>query len=135
MLTNVIDNVEDYFKSNTEAVNREYYDYPVMSKTEKKKTENINDFIGVFCPRGYYYQNNTGKIEIVSDETPIVSSSQQMSDNLNNFISNSSTGNSTSIETFSNINNKNNNNMNCVYNDLLWVLVILFFFIFLNYFK
>jgi hypothetical protein len=133
MLTNITDNVENYFKSNTESVNREYYDYPKMNNTDKEKTENINNFIGVFCPRGYYYQNDKGKIEIVSDKKPIITSSQQISNNLNNYISNSSTGNSTSIETFSNYNN--NNNINCVYNDLLWILVILFFLIFLNYFN
>ena len=134
MLTNVVDNIENYFKSNTEAKEREYYDYPVMNNEEREKTENVNNFIGVFCPRGYYYQNNKGKIEIISDENTIVTSSQQISDNLNNFISNKSTRNSTSIETFSNLQNKNLNNNNCVYNDILWVLVILFFFLFLNYF-
>ena len=143
MLSNVVDNVEDYFKSTTEAESRNYYTYPTLTDGEKAKVQSVNNFIGVFCPRGYYYQDSDGMIEIISDATPVVSSTQQMANNLSNFISNNPSGSSDSIESFSNhemITHANHkmidiNRGSCVWNDLVWVVVILFLIFFLRFYN
>ena len=132
MLSNVVDNIEDYFKTNTEAESRSYYTYPTLTDEEKAKVQSVNNFIGVFCPRGYYYQDSDGMIEIISDATPVVSSSQQMANNLSNFISNNPSGSSDSIESFANheMMTVGANNKGCVWNDLIWVVIVLFLFFF-----
>ena len=135
MLSNVVDNVEDYFKTNTEAESRSYYSYPTLTNEEKAKVQSVNNFIGVFCPRGYYYQDSDGMIEIISDATPVVSSSQQMANNLSNFISNNPTGSSDSIESFTNHEMIGCRERSCVWNDLIWVMVILFLAFFLRFYN
>ena len=145
MLSNVVDNVEDYFKTTTEAESRSYYTYPTLTDEEKAKVQSVNNFIGVFCPRGYYYQDSDGMIEIISDATPVVSSSQQMANNLSNFISNNPSGSSDSIESFANhemmTTNANHemiahtNHGSCVWNDLVWVVMILFLVFFLRFYN
>lgn len=135
MLSNVVDNVEDYFKTNTEAESRSYYSYPTLTNEEKAKVQSVNNFIGVFCPRGYYYQDSDGMIEIISDATPVVSSSQQMANNLSNFVSNNPTGSSDSIESFTNHEMIGCIERSCVWNDLIWVMVILFLTFFLRFYN
>lgn len=96
MLSNLIDDVEDYLKSNTEEKSNEYTQYPSMSSNEREATENINNFIGTFCPQGHYYVKKNGMIDIQPSTVPITSTSH-VSNNLSNF------NTSTNIENFSNL--------------------------------
>ena len=43
MLSNLIDDVENYLKSNTEEKSNEYTKYPSISTNERKAIENINN--------------------------------------------------------------------------------------------
>ena len=98
MLSDLVDNIEDYLKSNTEEKSNEYTVYPKMNSSERKATQNINNYIGTFCPQGHYYLKKNGMIEIQKDTVPITSST-----NLNKNLSNFNT--EINIETFSNVSN------------------------------
>jgi hypothetical protein len=84
MLSNLVDNVEDYLKNNTEEKSNEYTRYPTMSSNNKKANENINNFIGTFCPQGHYYVKKNGMIDIQPNKIPITSTSH-LKNNLSNF--------------------------------------------------
>lgn len=121
MLSNLIDDVEDYLKSNTEEKSNEYTQYPPMNSNERKATENINNFIGTFCPQGHYYVKKNGMIDIQPSTVPITSTSH-VSSNLSNF----NTG--TNIENFSNLveNVENSYEKEQIFIVLLFICIIIF---------
>ena len=120
MLSNLVNDVEDYIKSNTEEKNNEYTEYPPMNSYEREATENINNFIGTFCPQGHYYVKKNGMIDIQPSTVPITSTSH-VSSNLSNF----NTG--TNIENFSNLveNVKNGYEKEQIFIVLLFICIII----------
>jgi len=115
MFKNIVDNIEKYFETNTESKSRDYYKYPKLSNEEQLKIKDINNYIGVFCPSGYYYQNNNGKIDIIKNNSNKITLTQDISNSLQNFINN----NTNTIEHF-------NNNNNCVYyNNFIKIILLI----------
>ena len=96
MLSNIVSNVEDYLSTNTESKTNEYTTYPTLTSSQQTATNNVNNFIGTFCPQGYYYLEKNGMISIQPSTVPITSSSNILSS-----ISNYNT-NTSSLETFVN---------------------------------
>ena len=96
MLSNIISNVEDYLSTNTESKTNEYTTYPTLTSSQQTANNNINNFIGTFCPQGHYYLEKNGMISIQPSTVPVTSSSNVLSS-----VSNYNTENS-SLETFVN---------------------------------
>jgi hypothetical protein len=119
MLSNLIDDVEDYLKSNTEEKSNEYTEYPSMSSSKREATENINNFIGTFCPQGHYYVKKNGMIDIQPSTVPITSTSR-ITSNLSNF------NTETNIENFGNFieNIKNCYDKEQIFIVLLFICII-----------
>lgn len=105
MLSNIISNVEDYLSTNTERKTNEYTTYPTLTSSQQTATNNINNFIGTFCPQGHYYLEKTGMISIQPSTVPVTSSS-----NVRASISNYNTENS-SLETFVNVEDREDNEL------------------------
>lgn len=97
MLSNIISNVEDYLSTNTESKTNEYTTYPILTSSQQTANNNINNFIGTFCPQGHYYLEKNGMISIQPSTVPVTSSSNVLAS-----ISNYNTENS-SLETFVNV--------------------------------
>lgn len=104
MLTNVKDKLNELMHEKTTPKEREYYSYPVMNSKERDRMETVNSFIGVFCPRGYYYQEGDGQIKITKDDTKVVTASVQLQNNLSNYMNGKTLNNSSKIESFNNFN-------------------------------
>lgn len=96
MLSNIISNVEDYLSTNTESKTNEYTTYPTLTSSQQTANNNINNFIGTFCPQGHYYLEKNGMISIQPSTVPVTSSSNVLTS-----VSNYNTENS-SLETFVN---------------------------------
>lgn len=96
MLSNIISNVEDYLSTNTESKTNEYTTYPTLTSSQQTANNNINNFIGTFCPQGHYYLEKNGMISIQPSTVPVTSSSTVLTS-----ISNYNT-NTSSLETFVN---------------------------------
>lgn len=135
MLSNIISNVEDYLSTNTESKTNEYTTYPTLTSSQQTATNNINNFIGTFCPQGHYYLEKNGMISIQPSTVPVTSSSNVLTSvsNYNNETS--------SLETFVNGEDKKNNKIankkkykNNFFREQIFIL-ILFFIILLILFQ
>lgn len=107
-----------------------YYNYPKI-----KNNELVNNFIGTYCPMGYYNVNKRGTMKIVADR-PILSQSKQMENNLKNFSCydrscNNNSSNTEYIENFDNIDNSESINYNPsiknINNKITNITIIIFF--------
>lgn len=135
MLSNIISNVEDYLSTNTENKTNEYTTYPTLTSSQQTATNNINNFIGTFCPQGHYYLEKNGMISIQPSTVPVTSSSNVLTSvsNYNNETS--------SLETFVNGEDRKNNKIankkkykNNFFREQIFIL-ILFFIILLILFQ
>ena len=109
MLSNVKDKLNEFMHEKTKPKEREYYSYPVVNSKDRNRIESVNNFIGVFCPRGYYYLNDNGQIKITKDDTKIVTANAQLEDNLHNYMNGKTLNNSSKIESFENLNKSKGN--------------------------
>ena len=127
MLSNIISNVEDYLSTNTESKTNEYTTYPTLTSSQQTATNNINNFIGTFCPQGYYYLEKNGMISIQPSTVPVTSSSNVLSS-----VSNYNTENS-SLETFVNGEDRNDSEIKKKqkYKNIFFKKKILILFLFL----
>lgn len=127
MLSNIISNVEDYLSTNTESKTNEYTNYPTLTSSQQAATNNINNFIGTFCPQGHYYLEKDGMISIQPSTLPVTSSSSVLTS-----VSNYNTDTS-SLETFVNGEDRKVNDIvnkkiykNFFFSEQIFILILLF---------
>lgn len=127
MLSNIISNVEDYLSTNTESKTNEYTTYPTLTSSQQTATNNINNFIGTFCPQGHYYLEKDGMISIQPSTIPVTSSSNVLTS-----VSNYNTDTS-SLETFVNGEDSKVNDIvnkkiykNFFFSEQIFILILLF---------
>ena len=127
MLSNIISNVEDYLSTKTESKTNEYTTYPTLTSTQQTATNNVNNFIGTFCPQGHYYLEKNGMISIQPSTVPVTSSSSVLTS-----VSNYNTENS-SLETFVNGEDSKVNDIvnkkiykNFFFSEQIFILILLF---------
>jgi len=127
MLSNIISNVEDYLSTNTESKTNEYTTYPTLTSSQQTATNNINNFIGTFCPQGHYYLEKDGMISIQPSTLPVTSSSSVLTS-----VSNYNTDTS-SLETFVNGEDRKVNDIvnkkiykNFFFSEQIFILILLF---------
>jgi len=127
MLSNIISNVEDYLSTNTESKTNEYTTYPTLTSSQQTASNNINNFIGTFCPQGYYFLEKNGMISIQPSTVPVTSSSSVLTS-----VSNYNTENS-SLETFVNGENSKDNEIvnkqkykNNFFREQIFILILFF---------
>lgn len=95
-----VDNTIDSITNTSEEEDLNTFNYPSISDTEQTKINSINNFIGVYCPMGYYKIKNDGSIKIIPNNQ---NTSTDYSNTLSS-LSSSNSGSYTNLETFSNIN-------------------------------
>ena len=135
MLTNVKDKLNKLMQEKTTPKKREYYSYPVVDSEERNRMETVNSFIGVFCPRGYYYQEGDGKIKITKDNTKVVTASVQLQDNLHNYMNGKTLDNSSKIESFGNFNEIKGNKFMIQQSVIVAVFLLIILVLFLKKIK
>lgn len=125
MLSNIISNVEDYLSTNTESKTNEYTTYPTLTSSQQTANNNINNFIGTFCPQGHYYLEKNGMISIQPSTVPVTSSSNVLTS-----VSNYNTENS-SLETFVNGEDRKDNEItnkqkynNIFFREQIFILIL-----------
>ena len=126
--------INNLYKKHIKPTNNEkYFKYP-----DFKEQSIYNDFIGIYCPMGFYKYNNKGNIKIIP-QRPIHSRSKVLKNNIKNFsckdntvdptnVSTINENDSCNIENFSNKNNNRTNNFNNKIISLILFLILFYFF-------
>ena len=140
MASKKVNNILDHIKNNTivkkvyneinskkENKKKSFYNYPSLNYNNNE----INNFIGLYCPMGYFNINNDGVRNIIPYRK-MLTTQHGLSKNLNNFTCansacNTFNKNSNIIENFA-----NKNNRDYLINIILFILSVLIILFILN---